>query len=43
MLDAPERALERARVLRQRVADQVDWTVVAAGYSRLLSGAAHRA
>lgn len=38
-LDAPARARERAQALRQRITNQVDWAVIAAGYSNVLSGA----
>jgi len=39
VLDAPERACERAQALRQRIADKIDWNVIAAGYSRVLHSA----
>ena len=43
VLEAPERARARARALRQHIADKIDWNVIAAGYSRILSNAANRA
>jgi glycosyltransferase involved in cell wall biosynthesis len=39
VLDAPERACARAQALRQRIADKIDWNVIASGYSRVLRSA----
>lgn len=40
-LDNPDAARARALKLRQAVAERVDWSVIAAGYARLLKGCVH--